>query len=143
MNEDEMLFNLTKNVIQKDKILGISKRNWVEAIVEGVLIFGLIAVLPFTPIVKIVSLIVIEVVLGFFNLRGYKNRSLIQIITAEYKFKKNRRELHLRGPEYKWTKGAYKYDEDDGNKSEFEKLYGFAKKRISGFVEKYSDNNNS
>lgn len=142
MNEDERLFELTKNVIRKDQLLGIDKRNWLEAIVEGVLVLLFIMILPFTAIVKIVSIIVIEVVLWFFNLRGYKNRSLIQIILAEYKFKKNRRMLHLRGPEYRWTKGAYTYNEDDSNKSEIEKLYGFIKKHVSRFVEKYSDNDN-
>lgn len=142
MNEDELLFNLTRNVIQKNKFLGIEKRNWLEAIIEGVLIFLLIMVLPFTPIVKIISTIVIEIVLGFFNLRGFKNRSLLQIIMDEYRFKKNRRKLHLRGPEYKWTKGAYAYEED-GNKSELEKLYGLIKRGITEFIEKNSDNNNS
>ena len=145
MNEakDPRIYDITRNVLTKSKIGGLDKRNIAEAIISAALAAAVIFIIPFTTIVKGMSCAVICSALIVFNLRGIKNRSVSQIVIAEINFRKNRRKTHIRGPEYKWQKGGmYSYDED-GTKSAFEKGWEFIKGHINGYIEKYSDPDNS
>ena len=140
MNEDKdpRIFHYTKNVIQSERFMGIQKRNIYEAIAIVVFLIVVIASLPFTSVVKTMSIIVLCPTTLIICIRGVKNRSIGQIITAEIKFRKNRRELHLRGPEYKREKGEMHYDEN-ANDSIAEKGIRIVRTKINEFIGKYSD----
>lgn len=129
----------TNNVLQKSKFHGIDKQNILEAIVVPFVITVVILVIPFTRIVKLMSIIVTDIVLFTTFIRGYKNRSIFQFIRDEIRFKKNRRVLHLRGVEYKRKKGGQfiNYEEDGIIRLFITK----SKQRLDDFIEKYDSNN--
>lgn len=134
-------YQWTSNVIEKSKFHGIEKTNLAEAIVVPAAVALFIVAIPFTDIVKGMSTAVIVPVLFVVFVKGYKNRSIIQFIKDELKFKHRRRVEHLRGPEYKRKE-----------KKQFENYeeYGFiksfitkSKQRLDDFIEKYDTDNTS
>lgn len=93
-------FRIFENVIQSGQIFGIPHRNWGEAIIfTGCVVIGILMA-PFTEIATLMGIIVFGFASFITFLRGYKNRSLTQILIAEAKFRKNKRVCHLRGPQY-------------------------------------------
>ena len=43
------IYELTKNVIERNKFMGKNKRNWAEAIISSMLILLIVIAIPFTP----------------------------------------------------------------------------------------------
>ncbi len=129
-------YELTNNVLEKNKFHGIEKQNLAEAIIVPFTVFVIIMCIPFTDIVKGMSLVVLMPVLFGIFIKGYKHRSIFQFIKDEIKFKKRRRVLYLRGVEYKRKKGTeFKdYEEYGFIKSLAEKC----KQKLTDFIEKYS-----
>ena len=130
-----LVYRWTHNVIEKSKFHGIEKRNLAEAIIVPFVVSVVILSIPFTRIVKIMTLIVILPTLFTVFVKGYKNRSIFEFIRDEIRFKKRRRVLHLRGVEYKRKKGAQytDYEEYGFVKSVIEK----SKQKLTEFIEKY------
>lgn len=108
MNNDEEkdpnLWFLNKNVISKGKTFGIPNRNIFEAVFFTSLTEYCIVSINFTKVAFVsCTVIICPIVFGLF-LRGLKNRSVLQILFSSIKFHFNRRELHLRSPEYTVSK---------------------------------------
>ena len=134
--EEGKIYTLTKNVINKGKILGKNKRNWAEAIICTTIVVVVVLSIPFTELVETITLLVLVPVVFGINLIGIKHRSLSEIIIAEINFRNNRRRYHLRGPEYvrKNYKSTYTESEDE---SLAEHHYKLIKQKINEFIEKY------
>lgn len=96
-------YQLTPNVIESGTLLGIPHRNWIEAVASSLIAVFIITAIPFTPVYTGVLCIMVSSALIAINLKGIQNRSVTQMIVAEISFLKNRRILHLRGPEYAKT----------------------------------------
>lgn len=109
-------YEIIPNVYETGTLFGIRKRNWIEAFSFGGIAVGLIQLIPFTDLVNgIVSVSVFSAIFAI-NLRGILNRSITEIISAELRFKKNKRILHLRGPEYVKKKQDFSmYGGDESN----------------------------
>lgn len=141
-NNKNEVYHLTKNVIEHSKILGIRKRNIVEAVVFTFLILAIVNAIPFTRLVKIIS----SLILGGFsialNLRGIKHRSVTEVVAAEIKFRKRRRRLHLRGPEYVRQKFQSDISETE-DESIAERYFKRIKAGIGEFVERYGEEEDS
>lgn len=133
---------LTRNVYSKEKFMGVDKRNIVEAILFLVLLILILWIIPFTRIVRIISFIVLAPTLVIFGIRGIKHRSVLKMLSAEIKFRKYRRRLHLRGPEYVRKKVKTRYDESE-DESLLEHGWRLAKERISQFIEQYGEEEDS
>ena len=71
-----------------------------------------------------------------FTLMGIKNRSVTEILIAEYKYRKRRSRLHL--TDAATPRKGYKDDENEGL-SNFERTVKFIKAKYSNFIEKYSE----
>lgn len=136
------VYHLTKNVIESSRIMGIRKRNIVEAILFTGLILTIINIIPFTNLVKIISSIILGLFSVVLNIKGIKHRSLTEVIVAELKFRKRRRRLHLRGPEYVRQKFQSDISETE-DESLAERLYRQFKSSLDEFVEQYSEEENS
>lgn len=135
-------YRLTQNVLTNDKVLGLNKRNWAEAIIITAMFLIGLNLIPFTMIVRGFASAVFGTSLFVFLLRGIKHRSVIQMILKEYKFRKNRRRLHLRSPEYvrKKVRSSYSESEDE---SIAEHYFKYVKGRIDRFIDEYSEEENS
>lgn len=86
---------IPENVLRSRNLLGFPKRNWVEGLLEALLVGWLINFIPFVLKVKIIVLLVVCISILVGNLIGIKNRSVIQIISAFLKHKKTRARYHL------------------------------------------------
>lgn len=135
-------YGLTRNVIEKNKILGKNKRNIKEANVFTLLIALIVVAIPFTFTVTIIICVVLCPLTFLACIVGIKHLSLTEILSAEREFRKNRRRLHLRGPEYvrKKNKTAYSDSEEE---SLAERTFKYFKQRLDDFVEKYSTEDDS
>lgn len=111
-------YSIISNVVESGYLLGIPYRNWLEGIISFLLILIFVLLIPFTNVVRAVIVIIYGLGAFIFNLRGIMNRSLSQMFIAELNFRRNRRILHLRGPEFKKSKQDFsKYlgsDESNG-----------------------------
>ena len=99
-NENLDEYFITPNVIESGLFFGIPHRHWFEAVFFTLLVILIINAIPFTSIVKGVLCVTFGVTVFRFHLQGLCNRSVTEMIAAEYRFMKHRRVLHLRGPEY-------------------------------------------
>lgn len=140
--EEGKLYYLTKNVINKNQLLGINKRNWAEAAIWVSGITLIVTAIPFTKIVTQMTLIVLLPIAFLLNLKGIKHRSLSEMVVAEINFRNNRRRLHLRGPEYVRKKYKTTYTESE-DESLAEQHYKLLKQGLSDFVEKYASDEDS
>ena len=95
---------IINNVIEQGNFLGFPYRQWAEAIGFTLLFILIVLLIPFTKIAKFFICLVYGFTIFGFSLKGIKNRSITLFLSDEYKFRKNRRILHLRGPEYIKTK---------------------------------------
>lgn len=141
-NTEKRVFALTKNVIEKNKLLGRNKRNWREAILFTCAILLIVLLIPFTDLVTIIVCVVLCPITFFLALTGIKHFSLTEILEAEKKFRQNRRRLHLRSAEYvrKKNKTAYTDGEEE---SLAEKTFKYFKQRFDDFVEEYGSEEDS
>ncbi len=96
----EMNYQLRLNCIENDSFLGISYRKWVDTFVFGGAVFLIIMVIPFTSLVTTILLVTIMIPTIMLCIHGICNRSVSEMLFAEMRFRKNKRVLHLRGPEY-------------------------------------------
>ena len=100
-NEPEKnAFENIQNVIQSDRIFGIRKRNLVEALIFSLMVLLIIANINFVNKVKLILLVTTIPTVFYFNIHGFKNRSLTELIIDELSFRHRRRKLHLRSIDY-------------------------------------------
>lgn len=137
-NEKNNLVYLNPNVFEKDKVLGISKRNWGEAFIKTIIIFAFLQSINFVPSVRIVIQVISCITCITINLVGIRHRSIGQILSAELKFRKNRRQLHLRSVAFKRRESDY--ETEDTDTSIAERIIKKVKQRIHEFVDTYSEN---
>ena len=121
------------NVVRKGTFLRISYLNWAEAAIAAFISAGIISLIPFIPSIKRALIILVGVTVFVFVLRGIKNRSYIQILFAEFNFRRKRRRLHLRAPNYKKSKKV----EVINNESYIETIANYLRRRNDEFVEKH------
>ena len=133
---------LTQNVIERNKVMGINKRNIGEAIIFTLLIFLIVVVIPFTELVTIIICIVLCPVAFIGCIKGIKHLSVTEILFAELEFRKNRRRLHLRGPQYVRKKSRNSYSESE-DESLAEKCFRFIKQRFYEFLDEYGKEEDS
>ena len=137
-SKNPLEYTFNKNIIGGKKIFGINTRNIIEAIISIMLAGAVITAIPFVNEVKILLLIVAVIGLGGFNLKGIRQRSVSEMAIAWFRYKKNKRELHLRGPEYvKEKKNTINAGYSD--KSVAEELIGKLKKRVDRFLAENSE----
>ena len=134
-NHQQESSEITKNVLDKNNFMGFQKRNWIEGVIAASAATYLIRLIPFVSSLKsVVSVITFSTIL-FVTLVGIKSRSLTQVLVAEYKFKKNRRKLHLRSCEYvrerTLDKGNYEEQSYAG------RIYKTINKKIDRFITAY------
>lgn len=129
----EQQYAIFKNVLRKGLLLNIPYRNWVEAVIFSFFGVCLVCLIPFVKKVKITVCVIVVILIFFASLRGIKNRSITQIVIAELIFKRRRRRLHLRTPE--WQKQTRQ--EINTNESLAESVVFRFRDGIDDFVEKY------
>lgn len=82
----------------------INSNTWKWKIAETVVVVAIsnsiITAIPFVPTVDSIVRFTTTLFLGGFFLKGIEEQSVLQRIICEIKFKKQRRELHLRSAEY-------------------------------------------
>lgn len=140
--ENPLEYSFNRNILPGNRIFGVGKRNLLEGIIVTLLADAVILQIPFVRDVKIVLLISISIILMIFNIRGIKNMAVTEIIVAEIRFQKNKRELHLRGPEYVREKKA-NYKGGYNDQSIAEQVVHAAKERIDRFLETNDKERNS
>lgn len=91
------------------------KRNLIEAVLFTGLLNFVLYKMPFTRQAWLMFAICGSAATLFFFYRGYKNRSLTEILIAEIKFKHNKRITHLRSPEYDQTRKTSVLEEAEGD----------------------------
>lgn len=138
-NEKESVdYELNENVIRKRKVGKIPMRNIIEGILFGGCGVLIVCQVNFVSKIKIMISVVVFISILVGSIKGIKRKSFTQIVLKEITFRRNRRELHLRSPEYE--QGESKFKNDDGNETSYATVYiEKIKKRINEFVEKYSD----
>lgn len=107
--------SIISNIIEIGNLLGFPYRQWAEAIGFTLLFILIIALIPFTFWVRFFICLVYGFTIFTISLNGIKNRSVTQFLLDERKFRKNKRVLHLRGPEYMKSKAdiqSYEGGED-------------------------------
>lgn len=132
------IFRINANVLSKKEIMGIPKRNIVEAVIFTIAVFLVLRLIPFTKTAMIMFSIVLCSLTFYFSIRGIANRSITQILIAELKYHKNKCVRHLRGPEYMRKEGRYKNNESS-NESAFETAAKTVKKYVNDYIDKYSE----
>lgn len=138
MNDDEQEVDvITRNILQKNKILGVYKRNWIEACVLGVAGFFAIKKFNFVNDIELVLSVMAFVSLFYLGIVGIQGRSITQILFAELKFRKRRRKLHLRSAEYVRKKNTEK-DSVYEEKSIAEQLAFTIRTKLNKFIDTYS-----
>ena len=130
------VYELTKNVIERNKFMGQNKRNIAEAIISSLLILTIIIAIPFTDLVTTIVCIVLCPVAFIGCLRGVKHLSVTEAFMAELQFRKYRRRLHLRGPQYVRQKSRNSYSESE-DESLAEKSFRLLKQRFNEFLDEY------
>lgn len=138
--EQEKIFTtlITKNVLRQGEFLGIPKRNIAEAVLAVVAFITFLFVVPFSSIVRNVSILVYGIPIFIFFLHGIKNRSVSEIIIGEVRYLRKRRALHLRGPEYVRQPGK-SASGNETKRSDFQGISEMVKEKVKGFIDEYSD----
>lgn len=137
---DKEIIEITieQNVSKGFGILPIAGRNVIEAILFTGIVISIICHINFTNIVKGFYLLIFGIGIFVSVLRGYKNRSFTQIAVDYIVTLKNRKVLHLRGPEYVRQEIKLK-DTSGSDKTYAEQSVEWGKARLHSFIEKYSD----
>ena len=91
---------LNRNVLSKNRIYGIPKVNIVEAIFFTIAVWLIILSINFTKLVSSVCILVLCPIVFVCGVKGIKSRSVLQFLLSNIKFVRNRKMLHLRGPEF-------------------------------------------
>lgn len=131
-------FILPKNVITKGKWFGIQRQNYYEAFFFTTLVFIIIAIVPFTKIARVMFSIVLCTLTFYVFLKGIQERSLLQVLMDELKYRNSRCKLHLRGPEYVRKESKYK-NYENSNATGFEAVFKKLKTRINEFIAEYGE----
>lgn len=139
--EYEDIFQITRNVVGKKKLFNVELRNWIEAGISIFFATTIILLIPFVPLVKSISILIINIALLYFNMNGIKGCSVSTILFAELKFIRNRRKLHLRSPNYEKNKNTFR--SADENLSIAETIFVYIKEHLNEFIERYSSPENS
>lgn len=131
-------YDFNENVVRKHKVGKTSMRN----IAEGVLFGGcgvlIVCQINFVLQIKTMVSVIVFVSILFGSIRGIKRKSFTQVVLKEIAFRRNRRKLHLRSPEYEQKESRFK--SDDGDEKSYAAVYiEKFKQQINEFVEKYSD----
>jgi len=92
--------SIISNIIEVGNFLGFPYRRWAEAIGFTGLFILIIALVPFTFWARFFICLVYGFAIFTIALNGIKNRSIVQFFMDEKRFRKNKRILHLRGPEF-------------------------------------------
>lgn len=140
-NHQQESSEITKNVLNKNNFIGFQKRNWIEGILAASAATYIIRLIPFVSSIKSVVTVITFSTILFVTLVGIKSRSLTQVLIAEYKFKKNRRKLHLRSCEYVREKTIEKENNED--LSYAGRIWKNINKRIDKFITAYHQNPDS
>ena len=123
---------LGKNIVKVGEIFGIKTRNLIEGIICAFLVVIIISNINFKPQIKLILNLSGAVLAILGNIKGIKNKSLSQNLLAEIKFRKRKRKLHLRSPEYiREVVNGGEYEDE----SAFERWTRKNKERIDRFVE--------
>lgn len=131
-------YYIPENVLKSKLLMGFPKRNWVEGLLEAAVAALLVNMIPFVIKVKIIVLIVLCGTIIAGNLIGVKNRSIIQVIVAFFKYQKNRKEYHLGSvTNYERKKRAVQ-TQSDQNLSAAEKAYHYVKGKFAVYIEEAS-----
>jgi hypothetical protein len=141
-NEEKSRYNISLNCMESEQFFGIPHRRWFEAIFFAFIVIVIIRLIPFTDVVKNVLSFTFGGSTFAFFLKGLFNRSVTEILMAEIKFSKNRRVLHLRGPEYKKQKQDFsKYA--GGDETNAERLIRRFKEALNGYADKVLEDSDS
>ena len=133
------IFELTKNVLPRKKILGIPRRNWIECIIFTGVVEAVIFSIPFTKTASFMFSAVFGGGVFFISLRGIYRRSITQFFFSAVRFHMNKCMRHLRGPAYMRKGGKYENHEYE-DKSEMQILIEKIKSGINEFIAEYSEN---
>jgi len=114
----------------------IHHRKLIEAIMAMIITGMVITSINFVIKIKIILLITCCLAMGFLFLKGIKNRSITQIIFAEYKFRKSRRCAHLRSINYV-KKNRKSFFAGVEGETTAEKTVNVLKKRLNDWKEDY------
>ena len=121
----------------------ISTRNLIEAcLASGVALF-IIGHINFTNSVKGFYSAVFGIGLFWLVARGYKNRSFTQIAVDYFKTVKNRKVLHLRGPEYVRQDIKLKGGSESSDETYAKQIIKWSKGRLNNFIDEYSEEEDS
>lgn len=131
-------YYIPENVLKSRLIMGFPKRNWLEGLLEATLVGLLINMVPFVLKVKIIVLVVLCGTIMIGNLIGVKNRSIIQVIVAFFKYQKNRKEYHLGSVSNYERKKRTIQTQSDQNLSAAEKAYYYIKRKFAEYIEEAS-----
>lgn len=71
-------------------------RNLIEGIIESVIALIIIAMIPFVPNLKLMLIILFSISTMAFNIMGFRNRSLTEILFMWIRFQKSKKILKLR-----------------------------------------------
>ena len=136
--ENMEVFELTSNIISTGQILGMKQRNVIEGGIMTYIAIRIIGNIPFIFKVKVVLWILVSIALMIFNIRGIKGCALTEILIAEIRFRKNKRELHLRGPEYVKEKKS-SYGSNYSEKSIAEEVIDWGRGHLDRFLKENSE----
>ena len=128
---------LNWNVLSKNRIYGIPKVNIVEAIFFTIAVWLIILSINFTKLVSSVCILVLCPIVFVCGVKGIKSRSVLQFLLSNIKFVRNRKMLHLRGPEYKRKENQYASQENI-DESVVEKIIRLAGEKLRKFIEENS-----
>lgn len=128
---------LNRNVLSKNRIYGIPKVNIVEAIIFSIAVWLIILSINFTKLVSSVCILVLCPIVFVCGIKGIKSRSVLQFLLSNIKFVRNRKMLHLRGPEYKRKENQYASQENI-DESVVEKIIRLAGEKLRKFIEENS-----
>ena len=133
-NNEKGKFEFRKNLINSN----VWKWKLAETIVAVIIVNGALVQVPFVPKIGTIIQFTTSVTVSFFTLKGIGEDSLLQRIIAEIRFKKNRKELHLRSAEYvRKQRNTSGVEREDQSLAEFYLVKG--KKLFSEFVEKNAE----
>ena len=128
--DDPLITYFTPNILRAGYWFGKPRRNWIEAALVLLIFIVIMMGIPFVTSVRNVIIICIGGPLFEFFVRGICNRSVFQMIKAEFRYQRNRRILHLRGPEFKQSRqnlGKYMGGEDE---EIFDRIGNFIKEHL-------------
>lgn len=135
-------YNISLNCIESGTFFNIPHRRWIEAVIFTIIVIVIIKFIPFTTVVGNVLCITLGAPTFGFFLKGIKNRSVTEMILAEIRFRRNRRVLHLRGPEFKKEKQDFsKYA--GGDETNAERFIRRIKELLNGYADKVLEESDS